>query len=223
MAYQPHTYVTCGGDNLELSPGDEIWQVGIRGFNGTSGQKDQGDLEAFAEAIAVGEDGNSGLKRWFATPSYYHSSNAHLKWVKVANIGADGHYTGEPAIYEFGSPVAGGAGAPHPSFLSLSLGFTTGKSFGRARSGRIFPPNYGCLGVSGSYISSAQQADLIASAKEFLSAVKVDIGDPGYINPYVISRSGVSNPITGVRVGNVWDVQRRRKNAVPETYATSGL
>lgn len=221
MPYQPHTYVTCGGSNLEVASNDEIWQVGIRGFSGGNVPVPQGDLAELVAKIAVGADTTSGLARWFAVATYYHCNDSFLKWVKVANINASGDYSGEPAIYEFGTPIAGGAGKAVPSFLSASLGFTTGKSFGRARSGRIYPPNYGAPSTFGAAISAAAQTNLVASALEFLSAVSQPLGDGGAFVPHVVSKSGVSNAITGVRVGNIWDVQRRRKNAVAETYATS--
>lgn len=223
MAYQPHTYITCGGANIEVADGDEIWQVGIRGFSGGNVPIAQGDLPELAQKVAIGPDTTSGLARWFHDASYHHPSEVTLNWVKVANINAAGDYSGEPAIYQFGTPIAGQGAQVVPSFLSCSLGFTTGKSFGRARSGRIYPPNYGTPSTYGAAITSGAQTDLVASALEFLSAVSQVLGDGSEFMPHVVSKSGVSNAITGVRVGNIWDVQRRRKNAVSETYVSSPI
>lgn len=223
MAYQPHTYITCGGSNIEIADGDEIWQVGIRGFSGGNVPIAQGDLGELATKVAVGPDGSSGLARWFHDVSYYHPSEVFLKWVKVANINAAGEYSGEPAIYQFGTPIAGQGSQTVPSFLSVSLGFTTGKSFGRARSGRIYPPNYGTPSTYGAAITTGAQTALVGSALEFLSAVSQPLNDGSEFMPHIVSKSGVSNPVTGVRVGNIWDVQRRRKDAVSETYATSPI
>lgn len=221
MAYQPHIYVTVGGDLLEVAANDEIWQVGLRGFTGGGGQFNPGDLDEFAEQIAIGPAGTTGMAQWFANSNSYNCNDANLRWVKVALINAAGDYQSAPGIYEFGSPVAGAAGAVSPSFTCVSLGFTTGKSFGRARSGRIFPPNYGVPRSFGAAITSTAQTALLDSALQFLSSASVEISGKGALVPHVVSRSGVSNPITGVRVGNLYDVQRRRKNAVGETYATS--
>lgn len=223
MAYQPHIYVTVGGDLLEVAANDEIWQVGLRGFTGGGGQFNPGDLDDFAEAIAVGPGGTTGMSQWFQNSASYMCNDANLRWVKVALINAAGDYQSAPGIYEFGSPVPGAAGAVAPSFNCVSLGFTTGKSFGRARSGRIYPPNYGCPKTFGAAITSAAQTALLDSALQFLSAASVQIDGKGALVPHVVSKSGVSNPITGVRVGNLYDVQRRRKNAVGETYATSPI
>lgn len=220
MPYQPHTYITCGGGNIEVADNDEIWQVGIRGFNQGGGPVGQGQLQALAQHVAVGDDGNTGLAQWFHAANSYNGNEAFLRWVKVANIGANGDYTGEPAIYQFGTPIAGTAGGQAPSFCSVALSWTTGKSFGRARSGRIYPPNWATPRSYGAAITAAAQTNLVQSALQFLSSVDVS-GDQYDFNPSVVSRSGVSNPITGVRVGNLYDVQRRRKNAVAETYQSA--
>lgn len=219
MPFQPHTLITCGGDLQEIVANDEIWQVGIRGFNQGGGPVGQGQLAALAEHVAVGDAGTTGLAQWFAAAQSHHCDSANLRWVKVANIGANGQYTGAPAIYQFGTPVAGAQPRATPSFCCVSVGFTTGKSFGRARSGRIYPPNYAVGLIGGSQISSSSQTDLCNAGLQFLSAVDVS-GDQYDFNPTVISKSGVSNPITGVRCGNVYDTQRRRKDAVRETYVS---
>lgn len=220
MPYQPHTLITCGGKLYETGTLDEIWQVGVRGFNQGGGPVGQGQLQALATHVATGDSGNTGLAKWF-TDSVSHIGNAtQLNWVKCVNIGANGDYTGAPAIYQFGTPVLGGSAADAPSFCCVALSWTTGKSFGRARGGRIYPPNFGATRSSGAQITSSVQADLVQSALEFLSAVDVS-GDQYDFNPSVVSASGVSNPITGVRVGNIYDTQRKRKDATRETYVSS--
>lgn len=220
MPYQPHTLITCGGTLSEVSGQDEIWQVGIRGFNTGGGPVDPSQHGALALVVAVGPAGTTGLSQWFTNVKSHMANIAQLKWVKVVNIGPTGAYTSDPTIFQYPSPIVGVNPAALPSFCTLVLSFTTGKSFGKARSGRIYPPNYGCSLGGGAIITTSLQNDLRDSALQFLSSVD-QAGDEFDFNPTVISSSGVSNPITGVRVGNVIDTQRRRKNAVGETYVSA--
>lgn len=220
MPYQPHTLITCGGSLSEVSGQDEIWQVGIRGFNTGGGPVDPSQHAALALVVAVGPGGTTGLGQWYSNVKSHMASTALLKWVKVVNIGPTGAYTSGPTVFNYPTPIAGVNPGALPSFCTLALSFTTGKNFGKAKSGRIYPPNFGCSLGGGAIITPALQADLRDSALQFLSAVD-QAGDQFDFNPTVISSSGVSNPITGVRVGNVIDTQRRRKDKVAETYVSA--
>lgn len=220
MAYPPHTLVTCGGTLAEKAASDEIWQVGIRGVNNDGGPVDASQLEALAEAIATGDDLTPGLDDWFTSANSHMANPSQLRWVKAANIGPDGNYTSEPGIYEYPAPVTAGNTQAAPSFCSVSLSWTTGSSFGFAQRGRIYPPNFATAIQIGSKITAAHQADLVLSAGEFLLAVDKNASEYNF-EPSVVSSHGVFRKITGVRVGDVYDTQRRRKDAVAETYLSA--
>lgn len=212
--YQPHTYVSFGGRNSE-TPGneDEIWQCGVRGFQGTTNQTPvpESGMEDLANAIST------PLLSWYTNSASYHPSAAYLDWIKVATIGGNGHYVGAPFVLD-GLNTAGTVSDSAPSFLSVCYSFTTGTTFGKARFGRIYPPNWGTPRAGAAYITTAAQADLLAKARQFLDAMH-QTGSGHSFYPFVVSSSGVSRPISGVRIGRLWDVQRRRKNAVPNAYS----
>jgi len=212
MAYQPHTLVTMGGRNKEITAYDEIWQIGFRGFNVPDGHTpmDPSQFENYVTQMAV------PLATWWGSTKAHNANTAYLDWVKVVNIGADGTYSSDPYIGEV--ELGPGPATPLlPAFCCIVNSWTTDRRAGKARFGRVYPPNYGAPLDTGSSISSSVASDMCDAAGALLTAVS-DSGDEFNFVPYVVSRSGVSNPITGVRVGNVIDVQRRRKNAVPETY-----
>lgn len=225
MAYQAHTLVTFGGTLSEKSAADEIWQCGIRGFNTGGGPVPQGALGDLALAILRGPTGvGGGLEGVFSTDDGCISSEARLNWCKAVNIQADGTYAGAPGIAEIPGGVAGSRSASVPSFCSVAITWTTGATFGQARTGRIYLPNYGAHLQAGSVVAAADVALIGAFGQDILHSVDHGSADDGYdFNPYVVSRSGVSRPISGIRVGNVFDTQTRRKDAVPETYSNFAL
>lgn len=218
MAYTPHTYVTIGGSLSEESGQDEIWQIGIRGFDTHGGGQvpfSTANLAQYATNLVDPAVGN--IQGWFAGTTALCASTAILKFAKVANINASGHYSEAPQLRALNTP--GGFGATVPSFLSAALSFTTDTPFGRLhRRGRVYPPNYAAASLAGTArISDSSVSTLVTGAIALLNAVTIT--DPNWqFTPYVVSRAGGFGKITGVRVGNVWDVQRRRKNAVPESY-----
>ncbi|MGV1046893.1 hypothetical protein, partial [Limnohabitans sp.] len=120
------------------------------------------------------------------------------------------------------TPAAGGHAQWLPSFNCITLGWTTGKQFGRARSGRVYPPNFAAVLDHGAVIQASVQTDIMNSALGLIGQMMRN-GDEFQFTPYVVSKSGVSNKITGVRVPNVIDVQRRRKNAVRPTYQAAPI
>lgn len=232
MAYQPHTLVTFGGTMREVSGQDEVWQCGIRGFQQGGGQVAAGALGDLARRIAIGDGGSGGgLSGFFGDGRGGIPASVHLRWVKAVNVGADGHYTDEPGIYDTDLDVTGINAPVVPSFCCVAISLTTGKHLGKARSGRIYPPNYGLpiatgsdAGAGGSVMDPDSMANLGAWAQDLMHTIDHSSSDDGFdFNPYIVSRSGVSNPITGIRIGNVFDTQTRRKNAVAEVYTEFAL
>lgn len=227
MAYQPHTLITFGGQLTDQVGEDEIWQVGIRGFQNGGGPVAATELAALAQSVLRGDTGSGGgLEGLWAASNSNIPTEATLAWCKAANIAADGSYSAAPGIAEM-TPVAGSHSAVAPAFCSVAITWTTGKSFGKALRGRIYLPNYAAARGPGSTVTSTAVGQVGDFAGDILHAVDhSDDGSHGGVydfNPYVVSQSGVSNPITGIRVGNIYDTQRRRKNAAPEIYSNFAL
>jgi hypothetical protein len=224
VSYTPHILVTMGGSLSEVGATDEIWQIGVRGINpaatpSTGTVPGSTNLEAMLGEQAV----LPGVSGWFTAGSSFNANTAHLGWMKAAFINGAGAYAAAPEIFDFGTGPVGGGTPTMPSFCSICYSWTTGKSFGYARTGRVYPPNF-CMPVAaGSSISGANAAALANAAKVLIDRLTVS-GSDYQFEPHVMSKTGgVHNKITGVRVGNIIDVQRKRKNAVSETYSAVAL
>jgi hypothetical protein len=217
--YTPHTLIEWGGSLKEVGTDDEIWANGVRGLSiANVPTPNPADLMA---SIA------GPLATWFAAANSFHSSSSDLKWVKVNSIGADGKYSDSGTnVHDYATPVLGTAAPAAPSFLSVALSWYTAQSRPPGAFGRIYPPNYGCPIFVGSTIQAADQTLLAAQGKALLDLMLlpgVSDDQQSFVPAVVSNVGGVHHAITGCRVGNLWDTQRRRKNAVRATYISDPL
>jgi hypothetical protein len=98
--------------------------------------------------------------------------------------------------------------------------------------GRYYPPTPGKTTVSDTgMLDSATQGSLLAAHQAFLNAMTgvLDIDgasplDDTHWRPYVNSvRGQMANKVGWIRVGRVVDTQRRRRNALTESYLTGTI
>lgn len=147
--------------------------------------------------------------------------------IKLAPIGTDGHYPpGEDAFeHIYASGIAGGAVVSNiiwPPQCSYSVGLGTAALRGRGHIGRFYLPSM-AFNVS---TATGKVGDLSASAgaviRTWLNAINAtpDIGTVGVITSL---GSGTSRVVDHIRLGQVIDTQRRRRNAISETYTTVAL
>lgn len=211
MAYpRTHLYLTWGG----TAWGDEIWQNGVRFDRATT--VDEAELEVAADAIAT----------WFTVDSGANfSDRVLLSWVKAALIGTDGRYpdNAEATLYEYESPFPGsytGSGAVPQ--VSIAVTFDTFRRRGLAHQGRIYlPPTAIAANTTGRH---GQGPTIAAGVVALLSDLQDALGAQAVIAASGKSegkpeRAGVITSINGVRVGDVYDTQRRRRNRIAETYS----
>jgi hypothetical protein len=152
---------------------------------------------------------------------------SELRAVKCAAIGTDGHYLADPKIYDDPDPTAGttiGNPAQCTTVLSLRSGF----SIGGGNRGRMYLPHFYMSGLTASpFTDSTQAQGLATNGADFINAVTTDLSAnvTATIFPAIMSQvgSGSSKGVTEVRVGNVTDTQRRRREQLPETYFTQTL
>lgn len=220
MAFALHTLITFGGALGSGSSADR-WQCGIRcGFDvGDGSLIPASDLAGVVAAVGP------AIKTAFTTGSgaALAASDCGLDFVKAANIDTTGKYAataGNPQIYSTGLPVTGGSGRIGPPMQALKLTWTTANLHGLGHTGGIYVPFLGYAGWNTSTISTTVQNDYRAWGKKFLDACHATVSG-GTLVPVVASKKGGTlTRITGVKVGSVVDVQRRRKEQVPETYTT---
>lgn len=222
--YPLHALFAFGGTLEEVSGQDEIWECTLRGFLGSSGGPasmttwQSLDLDACLEAQA------SALSTWFHAQGGGLANIADLTYCKLNVISPDGRYADKSTthLHEYPSPIAGGDLPRVPSYMSICFSWTTSHRRGLASKGRVYPPNFVYVPV-GSAITSTDASAALTTGKGLLTASKQTAGlNGGVFSPAVVSNQDAAwQYITGVRIGNIYDAQRRRRNAVNETYVGS--
>lgn len=211
MAYPPHHLLVFGGTlNVGAQAGGEIWQCGIR-VTGV------GDTEDDTLA-AIGPR----LLSWFSGQVGNMRSDSKLTFIKLNAIGPEGRYVnrGTTHVTFVGNPPSGATASSVPNFLSLAFSWTTDKPRGLAHTGRIYPP-FALVDSNTARAGGTDVTKAVASAKALLTAVAPSGGQGTGAAPVVASAQGPLQTITGVRVGDVIDVQRRRKDKAKEAYSAS--
>jgi len=218
-SYHPHTLVTFGGILNEAQPDKEIWQCGIRVMKPGNPGAPLDDHDAYLDSIAA------PLATWFGiqdAPSFPNA--ARLAWIKANPIQADGTYSDSVThLHDYSTPQPGGMQNPTvvPDILCVCLSWQTRKAIRHhsyASHGRIYPPNYGEYGQAGSMRLNGGQAGLWAQRGADLLTILKGTSVPAI--PVIASgHGGEYEHITGCRVGDVYDVQRRRKSALNELYS----
>lgn len=150
-----------------------------------------------------------------------------LDYVKIAQIGTDGRYIGDARIYAPATgPQGGSTGYNRAPQDSLVLTLTTATRTGLARNGRIYLPA-GFVSVNQA-TGRVDPASAKAAMDQFADVVKwiEDQGDSS-ANPTLVVASGQGagafKIVEGLRVGDVLDTQRRRRNRISEKYQTESL
>lgn len=215
MAFAPHARVSFGGNlNIFGTAGVDIWNCNI---NVVMSDFTEAGCDAYLAAI------QANLKTWFTGVNNEMSNLSDLRYVKCNRIGADGKYMNPSLTHRFDyTSIGTGPKAPSmPGYLTLAYSWSTAQMRGAGSKGRIYPPNAPTAAAGGQPIALASSiANAVNSAKSLLTL----IGSAGVTATTPVIASGVNaalTPITGVRVGNEIDVQRRRRNALPEVYSAA--
>lgn len=152
---------------------------------------------------------------------------SELRSVKIAAVGTDGHYLVDPRIYEDTAPTTGVA-IGNPAQCTTVISLRSGFSIGGGNRGRMYLPHFYMSGLTASPFSDSTQAQHLADeAVSFVNATTTDMNAnvTATIFPAIMSQvgGGTSKGVTEVRVGNVTDTQRRRRDQLAETYFTTSL
>jgi hypothetical protein len=111
---------------------------------------------------------------------------------------------------------------------------TSSKARGVASKGRMYLPGIVApVQPTGTFLT-ASQTTIATAFKAFLNNVNslpennvVVLASHGSINKDGTPRAGGSAPqnlaVQGVKIGNVYDTQRRRRNGIPEVYVSQQL
>lgn len=161
----------------------------------------------------------------------------HVKWNE---IGTDGRYVDRNNTLEY-TPIvdaSGPASGRYPTQVACATTWTTDFARGRASKGRTYWPTAAPVDGNSRYrLTESQQIGLAEWGLGFIrgmnlaasgSGPQVPVpgqpgpvtGDPATVVAAVMSEIGAgrSGIITGCRVGDRLDIQRRRGNRVDESY-----
>ena len=213
--FAPHIRVSFGGTSRSpFSSGvEEIWNCTVNCIPTPGGTFDEsGYLNGMHASLAA----------WFESATTYMSNLSNLTYVKCNRINAAGHYADPTGVFFYDYPEAHpGSQAPiDPPIITTAYTWTTALKRGPGSHGRVYPPNNG-LGPAGSqHINDLALPNMVAAAKQLLDAIAhTPTVGPAQLIPVVASGVNATNtPITGVSIGNIKDVQRKRKDALKESY-----
>lgn len=211
-------HVTLSG---AMMGGAEEWQTGfyVGLSEGAAAVPNQLYADAVRDAWATFfTDTLVGFSNWYS-----------FTQVKAVRLGTDGKYDGSGVVVSTPATAVYGTkgGAPFPPQIALVATLIAGSGKGLAGKGRMYLPGI-TQGLEGTgYIAASYTQTVATKLAEFFNMVNGDFNTPGQaINASKgtakLAGIGARNvPINGIRVGNVYDTQRRRRNGFSESYSTA--
>jgi hypothetical protein len=141
-----------------------------------------------------------------------------LTSVKAAAIAVGGFYLEDPKIAN--NTGAQGTRAIHPQ-LSVALSLWSGQTLGKGNYGRMYLPHtFIPLATSTSHGGTTETGAIADAALTFVRAINTaaDALPQSGTRMYIMGSKGSKKAVTKIRVGNVTDTQRRRRNALADTF-----
>jgi len=205
--------------------GNEIWTTGFALT--PSGGGDEGTAPTVAEAQAIA----TAFNTFWTTAANGINGEYKFAGCKVSHVSTAGTVdTSLTQFYDLTTPSSGAGivSTPVPQ-ISVVATLQTLKTRGVGSKGRMYIPGVGFSIDNGAKISTANCTQLANQIKTFLDAVNASTDVPGIVALMSREKTGVPfraaehNAVASVRVGNVYDTQRRRRNQLVETYQTAAL
>lgn len=225
----------------------EIWQTGISCVEGSAGGVFPGAIKQSLPSFSVRSVGDTsddatwsiywaweGLDKVTkqnqvglanAALSFFNGLKAlvpagsQMTGVRINAVQATGKVYNGANYFYLKTPVNGGSTASSqlPPQLAVVLSLRTGAR-GPGGRGRMYLPLTGGT-LSNGRITSANQTTITATGKAFLEAIHAIGPLPSVVN----QKKQTYSAIDRVEVGDLMDVQRRRRNNFVEDYVTAGL
>jgi hypothetical protein len=183
------------------------------------------------------------LQDFWKTPAAAIPTRAQLQLVKWNKIGRDGRYVSKTSTRAVGANLQTGTqDLQYPFFVCAAATYTTAVKRGRARAGRTYWPTALRVSQSDGNLAEGALTTFAGTVETLIARLNTaangggtvpDAGGGGTLpnatDPISALRAcvmsnigeGTTAVITGGKVGNVLDVQRRRKNQIKETYYSS--
>lgn len=206
-------------------PGGEVWSINpvIDPANELGWDTfDQGSFDAFTHAVG-GIALPADLKSVFSAATAITSIRAELRHTDSETFLGASEYT-------LPTPITGSGTAYKPAQIALVVSLRSNSALASGR-GRLYVPATGVPMDSATLRLSPTTTLAVANAmKTYLTAV-CDAAK-AQLTPVSLVQFGISvysptkktlTPVTSLRVGNVLDTQRRRRDSLMELYSTVPL
>jgi hypothetical protein len=202
--------------------GAEEWSTGF--YLG----HDDGDAsiptQGFADAI------RDAWGTFFTSGNSYISNYWNSTRVKMSLIEASGVTNPDDTVYSAWAtlPSGGKRGGSFPPQIAMVATLMSARTTGIGSKGRMFLPGiWETVQVNGG-INSTATTNIANGLKTFLNAVEAAAPLSEQVilatHGHKTDGSGKANvPVTKVRVGSIYDTQRRRRNQLVESYLTVTL
>lgn len=198
------------------------WSFGMRFAQGAQ----TGGEATDAQVTTILDDIQADLGTWWAAINTRVATTTRLLGFKFNTIDVNGRYNNLTKTHQrdlIGSTWTGGAtGIALPSQVAIVATLHTAAQRGLANKGRIYLPplSASTLSAGGRLMDSARDEIAIATGTLLTNLSNwpgVDAtADPGRVCVMSKVREGATRQVTGVSVGDRFDIQRRRANAFTE-------
>lgn len=223
MAYaNAHVKVTLFGTCMS---GNEEWQTGFR----------MGDPDPAGGNFGIGSGWlalvAAAWQTYFTNGSNGFSGNYKTNGVKAAIILEDGSTDiANVETYSYATPISGASGGSwFPPQITLSAQLAAASPVGLGAKGRMYLPGINFPISASGYIGTTEAQAIANGLRTFLDACETATNSPGVVMNCSKGRIGVpfaapvNRRVTHVRVGSVYDTQRRRRNQLVESYVNADL
>lgn len=206
--------VSLGGD----MPSGEKWSINPIYRPAVPLALSNDEATAMATAIAT--------TTWLSSLTGLNVTGVNFRTVRVEarNLAGDLESVGEAAK---ATPVAGSSATPHPFQTALCLSLLTGAA-GASGKGRLYFPATGVpMAAATLRVTSTAQSDFLAGMNTWLASVRTQVRSVGGWSTAVLgvwSRTQASSRVVlSIRAGDIVDTQRRRRDAVSESYSSAAV
>lgn len=220
--------VTISGTSYNAA---EIWSTSF--YVGHHNQAMGTALQGVADAI------RTAWTTFFTSTDVAFSNKWQTNQIKIARILADGKTDTNNVIYApYGTAISGNSSFNrYPPQIALAATLEVAGKRGLASKGRMYLPGIAQAIEDDGRLSAANSLKVVNGFKAFMDQVNVAVSGDGAVilasqGKRVKNAQGEYEPVPGtavndyvtrVRVGSVYDTQRRRRNDLVETYQTATL
>lgn len=200
-------------------PGGEVWSVTPKFMGSPSPMTDYADLEEWATLIGdyiIALDNTDPLLQLLSTAGAITSIRTEYRDASNA--------LGQAAEYVFSSPKTGNLTANKVFQTSVVISLRTGRP-GRSYRGRIYWPALAATLGPQLRLSESAMNGIMNSAAGLIGEIEGFADQVGSsVRLAVVSQTlGVATRVQTIQVGDILDIQRRRRDSLQEFYVSREL